>query len=235
METSRVGYSNDLETDIRVFRGLRVFAAGYRSFVNDRMRAVYGARWIDRASLSEGSDPGKPLDSYALLKTTIDRWNEAFRQVLGPEVRNRIGLLLEARNRLAHEDPSEEAISFLSAMSFVAEAVGAQGSLPALRALLAEQMNSTGRRRERSTEPKVSLVQPEGSDNEYWVYENWIQNRARVHRGTCGFCNHGRGIQESTSEERGRWHGPFADRAAAVAHMNQLGRADSRPCSVCGA
>ncbi len=114
-----MGNGNGFETDIRVYLGLRVFAKGYRTFVENRMQAVFGSRWVERASFAAGSDPNKPLDSYALLKTTIDRWSEVFREVLKPEVRNRVGLLFEARNRLAHEDriADDEAISFLSAMT----------------------------------------------------------------------------------------------------------------------
>ncbi len=29
----------------------------------------------------------------------------------------------------------------------------------------------------------------------FYVYENWTHNRARIHRGTCGYCNNGQGTQ----------------------------------------
>src|SRR5712691_465356 len=45
----------------------------------------------------------------------------------------------------------------------------------------------------------------------YWVYENWVAtNRAVIHRGTCGYCNDGKGCHELLHEDKnGKWHGPF--------------------------
>jgi F-type H+/Na+-transporting ATPase subunit beta len=67
----------------------------------------------------------------------------------------------------------------------------------------------------------------------YYVYENWARERARVHRGECGFCNHGRGSQTSSSERNGRWHGPYFDQSIAVTHASQLKRRDTKVCSYC--
>jgi hypothetical protein len=74
----------------------------------------------------------------------------------------------------------------------------------------------------------------ESSMDEYWVYQNWTHDRARVHRGVCSFCTHGRGVHGKTSDRNGEWTGPFSDRAAAFAAMNRLRRADSRACATCG-
>jgi hypothetical protein len=136
---------DDFQADLRVYHGLRVFAQAYRSFVEDRMLTTFGPRWVEKASLASGSDPQKPLDSYALLKTTLDRWNEVFRAVLTPGVRNRVGLVFEARNRIAHEDPiaNDEAISFLSAMRLVIESVGKKDTVSALKALVDQQIRAT--------------------------------------------------------------------------------------------
>jgi HTH-type transcriptional regulator/antitoxin HigA len=73
----------------------------------------------------------------------------------------------------------------------------------------------------------------EKSTDEYWVYQNWTHDRARVHRGACSFCNHGRGIHGKSSDRNGEWTGPFADSAAAFAAMRRLGRTDSRACATC--
>jgi len=73
----------------------------------------------------------------------------------------------------------------------------------------------------------------ESSMDEYWVYQNWTHNRARVHRGACSFCNHGRGVHGKTSDRNGEWTGPFTDRASAFAAMNRLHRTDSRACATC--
>lgn len=58
----------------------------------------------------------------------------------------------------------------------------------------------------------------------YFVYENWRArgHKAIVHRGTCHFCNDGRGVTTGTRSDNGRWHGPYStaeqafDRASAT-------------------
>jgi hypothetical protein len=30
---------------------------------------------------------------------------------------------------------------------------------------------------------------------EYYVYENWTHDRARIHKGDCGYCNDGRELR----------------------------------------
>jgi len=51
----------------------------------------------------------------------------------------------------------------------------------------------------------------------YWVYENWTaEQKAVIHRGSCGFCNEGRGCHKhKLGEKNGRWHGPFETLANA--------------------
>jgi HTH-type transcriptional regulator / antitoxin HigA len=71
------------------------------------------------------------------------------------------------------------------------------------------------------------------SMDEYWVYQNWTHDRARVHRAVCSFCNHGQGIHGKSSDRNGEWRGPFTDRDAAFAAMSRLHRADSRACTTC--
>ncbi len=45
----------------------------------------------------------------------------------------------------------------------------------------------------------------------YWIYENWTaENKAKLHEGSCSFCNEGLGIHDDKEEGmNGRWHGPF--------------------------
>ena len=70
----------------------------------------------------------------------------------------------------------------------------------------------------------------------YWVYENKIAKRARIHIGECRYCNHGEGVTDTdagASDEN--WAGPFetfdeADKAAIA-----TGQRDVRPCGVCKA
>ena len=73
---------------------------------------------------------------------------------------------------------------------------------------------------------------------EFYVYENKSNNRARVHKADCGFCNHGEGSRrrrKSKSSGGGnvRWRGPFDAREAAFSEMENLGKKDIGACSAC--
>ena len=67
----------------------------------------------------------------------------------------------------------------------------------------------------------------------WWIYENWTHERARLHTGDCSFCRDGQGTQASRSNRNGRWLGPFTERAAAVARLERLRRADTALCGTC--
>lgn len=67
----------------------------------------------------------------------------------------------------------------------------------------------------------------------YYVYENWIHRRARLHRGSCSYCNYGRGTQGATDERTGRWYGPIADRAEARARLQSLKHDNKKECAAC--
>lgn len=67
----------------------------------------------------------------------------------------------------------------------------------------------------------------------FWVYENWVHKRARVHRAECSYCNNGHGHQGSRSKTNGEWHGPISDRAKAFDLMIRLRREDSGGCPTC--
>ena len=45
----------------------------------------------------------------------------------------------------------------------------------------------------------------------FWVYENWTaEQKAVIHKGSCGYCKEGRGCHEHKLANRnGKWHGPF--------------------------
>ena len=68
----------------------------------------------------------------------------------------------------------------------------------------------------------------------FWVYENKIRNRARIHTGGCRYCNEGKGVggaPDNTSADE--WHGPFKDFKAAEKHAASLGRKDTAACGAC--
>ena len=43
----------------------------------------------------------------------------------------------------------------------------------------------------------------------FWVYENKISKRARIHLSTCRYCNDGQGVGGDKSNDDDEWHGPF--------------------------
>ncbi|MGN6154835.1 MAG: hypothetical protein ACTHN4_03770 [Sphingomicrobium sp.] len=71
------------------------------------------------------------------------------------------------------------------------------------------------------------------TDGSFFVYENWTNKRARLHRANCSFCNSGSGSQESTSDKNGEWHGPFADIDQARAKLATLEYANKAECGTC--
>ena len=67
----------------------------------------------------------------------------------------------------------------------------------------------------------------------FYVYENWTHDRARIHRGKCGYCNDGQGTQNSSSNRNGQWLGPYPDRETAVRVARAKNRSDTRECGAC--
>lgn len=52
----------------------------------------------------------------------------------------------------------------------------------------------------------------------FYVYENWAaKDKAVIHRGTCGYCNEGRGCQKNPlGNKNGQWHGSLDSFAKAI-------------------
>ncbi len=67
---------------------------------------------------------------------------------------------------------------------------------------------------------------------EFYVYENWTQKKAVIHRGNCGYCQFGKGKNPTDSGKHGRWLGGFEtfDEAATASHNTGQ---PHRRCKVC--
>ena len=70
---------------------------------------------------------------------------------------------------------------------------------------------------------------------EYWIYENWTQDKAVVHIDECPDCNYGKGKHVVKSSGNGRWLGPFSSREIASNVAKQLERRDDHICLRCNA
>ena len=66
----------------------------------------------------------------------------------------------------------------------------------------------------------------------YWVYVDDVTNRARLHRGSCKFCNHGAGVT-ATRRSDNRWEGPFTDPDDAATAAVCADKRDTKPCGHC--
>jgi hypothetical protein len=55
-------------------------------FVEANMKKKHGVRWLHYASRSSGQDAGDALDTYGLLKSILDNWNDVFGGLLRPQV-----------------------------------------------------------------------------------------------------------------------------------------------------
>lgn len=67
----------------------------------------------------------------------------------------------------------------------------------------------------------------------YYVYENWIRDKAIVHRSDCSFCNNGRGLHGTRTTKSSTWHGPFDNAALALAKARSYNRQRTDVCEKC--
>ena len=67
----------------------------------------------------------------------------------------------------------------------------------------------------------------------YWVYENYPNKKAVVHRSDCRHCQDGLGTHGTGNTKNGVWHGPFTDADSALAKATSTHRANIRTCSIC--
>jgi len=70
----------------------------------------------------------------------------------------------------------------------------------------------------------------------FYVYQNWHARnlRARIHKGSCGFCNDGKGRGTEIDPTRAKWHGPFESECEARAVTNSFEPGyDTQNCKCC--
>lgn len=60
----------------------------------------------------------------------------------------------------------------------------------------------------------------------WFIYENWTatRNSGRIHRGSCGHCQHGAGKRQKITAGRcGVWIGPFGKKEDAENYIKRRG------------
>ena len=72
----------------------------------------------------------------------------------------------------------------------------------------------------------------------FWVYTNWTEKHARVHRASCQYCNDGAGTDKEKGDKNGEWKGSFASYDRAKAEAENFIKAEHCPdtqtdCAFC--
>ena len=104
--------------------------------------------WRHNLSVAHGADTSKPLDAYGALKTMIDNWQPCFRDTLKARTRADVSKALDGRNSVSHasgEIPAADAISYLTAIRGVAEAIPAKAVVEAVKPLIDDQIKAAAK------------------------------------------------------------------------------------------
>ena len=67
----------------------------------------------------------------------------------------------------------------------------------------------------------------------FYVYDNTVNDRARIHRADCPHCNDGQGRDGHAERRHGRFFGPFTSYRDAAEKMATLGRRNTGDCGHC--
>ncbi|MGN6772552.1 MAG: DUF499 domain-containing protein [Rhizobiaceae bacterium] len=121
--------TTEKETLRRVQDGIFHLQRAISPFIEQRMEAKFGKRWLMYASRAQGSNQLSALDAYGMLKTVLDQWRDVFDDAFPrnekPRVRNFASTSFEARNATSHLTlplTDAEALRYLDAMVCLARA-----------------------------------------------------------------------------------------------------------------
>jgi hypothetical protein len=125
-----------LDANGRVDRALRLLAPALQPIIERELRRVYRGNWRQNLSVAHGTDISKPLDAYSALKTMIDNWQSCFKDTFKQKTRTDVSKALDGRNAVAHtsnEILAADAISYLTAIRGIAEAISAKTVIDGVR------------------------------------------------------------------------------------------------------
>jgi predicted AAA+ superfamily ATPase len=134
-----------LDANGRVDKALRLLAPALQPVIERELRRVYRANWQQNLSIAHGSDKLQPLDAYGALKTMIDNWQSCFKDTFKQKTRTDVSKALDGRNSVSHtssEIPAADAISYLTAIRGVAEAISAKAVVEAVKPLIDDQIKA---------------------------------------------------------------------------------------------
>jgi predicted AAA+ superfamily ATPase len=139
---------SELDANGRVDKALRLLAPTLQPVIERELRRVYRANWQQNLSVAHGADVSKPLDAYGALKTMIDNWQSCFKDKFKQKTRTDISKALDGRNAVSHtasEIPAADAISYLTAIRGVAEAVSAKAVVDGVKPLIDDQIKAAAK------------------------------------------------------------------------------------------
>jgi len=134
-----------LDGNGRVDRALRLLTPALQPLIEKELRRVYRGSWQQNLSIAHGSDISQPLDAYAALKTMLDNWQSCFKDLFKAKTRTDVSKSLDARNAVSHASgtiPDADAISYLTAIRSVAEAVSAKAVVDDIKPLIDDQIKA---------------------------------------------------------------------------------------------
>jgi len=137
-----------IDANGRVDKALRLLAPALQPVIERELRRVYRANWRQNLSVAHGSDTSQPLDAYGALKTMIDNWQSCFRDTFKAKTRTDVSKALDGRNAVAHtsnEIPAADAISYLTAIRGVAEAVSMKAVVEGVKPLIDDQIKAAAK------------------------------------------------------------------------------------------
>src|SRR5262249_4653646 len=137
-----------LDANGRVDKALRLLAPALQPVIERELRRVYRANWQQNLSLAHGADRSQPLDAYAALKTMIDNWQSCFKDTFKQKTRTDGSKAIDGRNSVSHtsgEIPAADAISYLTAIRGVAEAISANSVVEGVKPLINDQIKAAAK------------------------------------------------------------------------------------------
>jgi hypothetical protein len=160
----------------RVDEALEALRIGLTPYVSQRMEGAFGNKWRSHASRPAGNEDDFALDTYALLKTVLDKWREVFNaEAKMRKARAYISVALDARNKMSHfagTIEQREALRYLDAILEVLRAIGATLQEEIVLELYTEQQSgiaplvhvagqpNTGQKSGAIPPPQVSIQPP---------------------------------------------------------------------------
>ena len=134
-----------LDANGRVDKALRLLTPALQPIIERELRRFYKANWQQNLSVAHGSDPSKPLDAYAALKTMLDNWQSCFKDTFKAKTRTDVSKALDARNAVSHANGTigdADAISYLTAIRGIAEAISAKAVVDGIKPLIDDQIKA---------------------------------------------------------------------------------------------